>query len=360
MRLSWTGSFAAAALAAGASAAAPPPARNAMTGMNMELAQRVIANQQTPSTEEERRRSPLQADPARRVEFFRPADLDPGSRRFLKDHVVITRSDVRPNGLLFVFFPGTFGRPNNNQWVLEAAAREGYRAIGLEYVNTTDDPARSSLVQICGPGKDPACAGGIRRARWFGGDGGMGVSVAPADAALNRLVRLLKRLDQLHPGEGWGGDLKGDGMDWSRVVVGGHSQGAGMAAFIAKRERVARVVLMSGGPDAQNGDYAAWVKAPAATPGDRWYGLTHAAEPGSAGLVRAYKLLGAPGEPAAPGDPGFATAHIFVVSTPPRAGGLGDPAHGSVAADQVTPLSHDGEAAFMPVWRQMLRVRAAP
>ncbi|WP_204298328.1 hypothetical protein, partial [Stenotrophomonas maltophilia] len=60
-----------------------------------------------------------------------------------------------------------------------------------------------------------------------------------------RLVALLRLLDREQPARGWGHYLDGDGLNWEAILVSGQSQGAGMAAWIARRHKVRRVVLFS-------------------------------------------------------------------------------------------------------------------
>ncbi len=66
-----------------------------------------------------------------------------------------------------------------------------------------------------------------------------------AESIVARLVAALRALDHDDPKTGWGGYLDGDVPRWDRLVVGGLSQGAGMAAYIAKHHACDRVVLFS-------------------------------------------------------------------------------------------------------------------
>jgi predicted esterase len=53
-----------------------------------------------------------------------------------------------------------------------------------------------------------------------------------------------------HPFESWAQYLATpDSIDWSNIIVGGHSQGAGHAAYLAKFNSVNRVLLFSGPND---------------------------------------------------------------------------------------------------------------
>lgn len=149
-------------------------------------------------------------------------------------------------------------------------------------------------------------------------------------------------------------------MNWSRVVIGGHSQGAGMAAFLAKRVAVARVALWSGPSDylpAAHG-FAPWLSAASATPPERWYAMVHRDEAGARTLLAAYAVLGVPGAPAVADASVPQTTHQFIVTLPPRPGpampAIAGPEHGSVAGDLRTPLDAAGRPVYAPVWRAMI------
>src|SRR3954463_12477038 len=62
------------------------------------------------------------------------SSLDPAIRRFDNPHYIVFDSAVGPNAPLLLFLPGTGGRPQNTSEFANAAARQGYRVIGLEYV----------------------------------------------------------------------------------------------------------------------------------------------------------------------------------------------------------------------------------
>src|SRR6266849_6682695 len=132
----------------------------------------------------------------------------------------------------------------------------------------------------CARDPDPACSANFRQRRLFGDPTPSSADDQPAESIVNRLTKLLQYLERSHPDEGWGSYLANGVPDWQRIAVAGHSQGAGMAAFLAKRTPVARVVLLSGPVDFvwPSREPAPWLTAPSATPSERWYGLYHGKE----------------------------------------------------------------------------------
>ena len=111
----------------------------------------------------------------------------------------------------------------------------------------------------------------------FGDDVTDIVDNTQAESIVNRLTKLLVYLDQNHPGEGWASYIQGEKPDWTRIVVSGLSQGAGMSAYIAQREPVARVVLFSSPWDysIEPRSLAPWIGEASVTPPERWFAEYH-------------------------------------------------------------------------------------
>ena len=223
------------------------------------------------------------------VERVRPSVADPAVRDFDYPNLVYGGG---PRGAhLAVFLPGTGGGQDGGpELLLRTIAGQGYRVVFLPY---DDVPAVS---QVC-PKRPPQCSARFREARTFGGGAGGPVANPPAEAIVARLASLLRYLDQRHPEAGWGDYLDGAGRPaWPRIVVSGLSQGAGMAAFIAKRFPVRRVVLFSSpwdeyGPQQRP---APWLFAPSATPPERWWAERHVRENTTRLIAQAYGVLRIP------------------------------------------------------------------
>ncbi|USI72801.1 BPSS1187 family protein [Sphingomonas morindae] len=252
------------------------------------------------------------------LRLVRPSAADPGVIRFDDPNVVIAEGAADRGAPLLVFLPGTDGRPQNVVPLLRVAAAQGYRVIGLSY---DDVPA---VEQRCPGDPDPGCAARFRAARLFGAPGGP-VANPPAEAIVPRLTALLRLLAAERPDQGWQDYLDPAGAPrWPMIALSGFSQGAGMAAFLAKRVAVRRVVLFSSpwdttGPERRP---APWLATPSATPPDRWWAERHRRERTTTLLRAAYATLGIP------------ERQILLIDTEPRGPGRGpNPYHGSTVAN---------------------------
>jgi len=193
--------------------------------------------------------------------------------------------------------------------------------ISLAY---NDTPA---VNVYCPRRPDLGCAEKFRRMRIYG-DGTVinpAVDNTAAESIVNRLVRLLQYLDQREPQLKWGDYLENGAPRWDRIALTGQSQGAGMAAFIAQRHEVARVILFSSPWDFVVTDgnvrgLATWLSAASKTPPQRWYGGYHEQENMAGLIARAYTALRIPPD----------HIRVFQLDLPPalqRVGGR-NPFHG--------------------------------
>lgn len=248
---------------------------------------------------------------------IKPSDADPAISRFNDDnYVVLNETDSTPQQQLVVFLPGTNGKPRNAVDLLTVVAGQGYRAIGLAY---NDSPA---IVQVC-PQRPPPCSGAVRQRRIFGDDVTSVVENTRAESIVGRLTALLNYLDHHDRDRHWGTYLVDGEPDWNRIVISGLSQGAGMAAYLAKRKQVARVVLFSSPWDfyGSSRELAPWIREPGVTPPDRWFAEYHRRENTAALIARAYRQLEIPAD----------HVRVFDLDLPDtlKAAGSDNPFHGS-------------------------------
>jgi len=251
--------------------------------------------QSSASSQTPRSLSACTPEPGRVIECVKPSATDPAIQRFDTPHYVLFNADSGPDANLLVFLPGTGGKPPGPLRFLKAAADAGYRVISLAY---NDTPA---VNVYCPRRRDPDCAEKFRRMR-ISGDGtaiNPAIDNTSAESVVNRLVKLLQYLERQEPQRGWAGYLENGAPKWERIALAGQSQGAGMAAFIAKRQEVARVILFSSPWDFVVTDghvrrLVAWLSAPSKTPPQRWYGGYHAEENMAGLIAKAYAALRIP------------------------------------------------------------------
>ena len=223
-------------------------------------------------------------------EYVKPSQANPNVQQYDTPNVVISLSEGGAPPPLAIFLPGSKGRPENVLPLLNIVAQQGYRVIGLSY---NDEP---SLSQVCPRNPNPQCSANFREVRTFGD--GVGPVENPLDESIvSRLTDLLHYLDRTHPNAGWNTYLDPHGAPaWDRILVSGLSQGAGMAAYIAKRYPVYRVVLFSSPWDTTGHDQhpAPWLSKTSATAPERWWAERHAQEKTTDLIAHAYQALRIP------------------------------------------------------------------
>ena len=297
---------------------------------------------------------------------------------------------------LFVFMPGTGNKPVDYQYFSGEAARAGYHVIGLMYRND------KAIESVCPENRDPSkppramspdedCSGKMRLETLTGvdppADISTDVTVSVANSIDYRLTKLLVYLDGKSPHDGWSRFLKDGEPDWSRIAVGGQSQGAGQAALIAQLRHVPRVVMLSGPPDSRRPNEMPpvvdnWIGI-GRTPASKHFALYHHQDGfvrgpplGTTGITTNLTALGLDrfGAPAAVGAEGpyctdddlgprsdwsFGETRLLTTDLVPhdKDGCKGDTTgnpHRSTARDAYTPVTTDGTPRLLGAWRYML------
>jgi hypothetical protein len=280
-----------------------------------------------------------------------PSKTDPNIKASDGENLVLLDEKAAPDANLLVFIGGTarfrgadepgfdvaqeFAKSFPSAF-LNVAVNLGYRVVSLDF-----EYAPAGTV-ICSRIQDRTCYERFREKKVFGTGNMPEVPTTPAESIVNRLTKLLRYIATQYPDQGWEGYLVNGQPNWGRIALTGHSQGAGLAAFLAKRVKVARVILNSSPWDhyARPPGVDGWLFWPSATPYERWYGLYHAKEGQAAWMKQTYAALRIPHD------------HIRVEKLEPRhpAGIAGDPYHFGVIGINFTPLDADGGYAFRRDW----------
>lgn len=189
-------------------------------------------------------------------------------------HIAVYDLQSNSRHKLFLFLAGTGSKAAGSLTIDSVFAEWGYHAISLDYENDV-------LAASCGHSLDRSTFGRYREAIVTGAPVSKRVKVNPANSILNRFQKLLIYLAKNDPSGGWG-EFVHDGQPiWSRILVAGHSQGSGHAAYIGKLFRVDRVLMFSGPQDYMDtlNAPAPWQARKSATPPSRFFAFLNFKDP---------------------------------------------------------------------------------
>jgi hypothetical protein len=260
---------------------------------------------------------------------------------------------VPSNSELLVFFPGTGGQPDCCQLLLKEAAQLGFHTIGLTYENT------QAVATICR--NNLTCYATVRQNEFDGTDASAYSNVAPAQSISDRLVDMLGYLAKTYPSQGWASFLSGGQVNWNLVVVAGHSQGGGDAAYIAKIEKVEGVIMLSSDVDSTSTTpplAATYLTTGHLTALNRYIGFDHTRDPFYPKIRADWTALDlasfGPAVSVDTSSPPYSHTHQLITSA--AVPNMILATHDSTAVDSATPLCANGTAEFAPVWRYMMEV----
>lgn len=285
-----------------------------------------------------------------------PQVIDPAVNTSTEVHVAINPSpSVNAANKLFVFLPGTGAVPDQYKLILQAGAGRGFHTLGLNYPNPT------AVGILCDGSPDVSlaldCFWNVRLEIITGADSSTLVVVNNANSIVTRLTEALAYLKTTYPTEGWGQYLLANGtVDWSKVIMAGHSQGGGHAGVMAKLYALDRAVYFDSPADwsLTTNQPAAWTLRANVTPATQQFGFTNVDDMlvPYAQLTPIWLNLGLSG-PAMSVDSNvapFSSSHILTTQHAPS--GLVTPTsvHSVTVADQVTPIAVNGVPLFDSVW----------
>ncbi|HEX4031037.1 MAG TPA: hypothetical protein VHX20_11780 [Terracidiphilus sp.] len=171
-----------------------------------------------------------------------PSQTDPAIETVHGPHLVLYDPQKMSRHRLLLFLVGTRGKAESSLNMDRAFASWGYHAISLDYEDNV-------IAVSCAHSLDSNCFGHYRKAIVTGAPVSDKIKVDPANSILNRFQKLLLYLVQHDPAGGWNEFVIDGQPAWSRILVAGHSQGAGHAAYIGKLFPVDRVLMFSGPQD---------------------------------------------------------------------------------------------------------------
>jgi hypothetical protein len=252
-------------------------------------------------------------------------------------------------GPLLLFLPATRARPADYQLFLSAALRDGYHVLGLDYWNLG-----KTLSGTCEA--DPHCYGQVQRNRFDGTRPSRFSSVQPAGSIVSRFRDAIAYLDDHDPDGGWGRFVQGDSdIAWHDIVVAGHSQGGGEAAYIAHIRPVQGALMFSSPVESLGSEHAAWMDRPGRTPVARMYAIDDVRDVFGPRIRGSWKVLGLDGPdgpfrtdtaPPGPDEDPHAILTDIAVGSPAES-------HSRTIKD-TTPIGRDGLPRMEALWQWLL------
>jgi len=252
------------------------------------------------------------------TQFVNPCTTQSGiSCDFVFQHAVTVPGGSTTRHQLVVMLNGTGANPETHFKLNSVLAAKGFHVINLRYDSAIGtSSACPNEVAIA----DPECFRKFRAEIVVGEnvpdpfglvEDSPALTVTAPNSVTNRLLQLVRYLAVNSPSAGWNDYLQHAGgacdspsqntdpcdIDWSKVIVMGHSLGAGVALYLAKLHHVARVAMLSGPVDSYVQD-GATVTAPwisdgqFATPATSMFALEHTGDYALAAETTALDALG--------------------------------------------------------------------
>ena len=189
-------------------------------------------------------------------------------------HLALYDPAVPSNHRLLLYFVGTGVHTEDSLTMDRSFVRLGYHVIALDYDNTV-------VAASCVHSSSSSCFDSYRAAIVSGTPGSDKIRVDPANSILNRFEKLLAYLAKEDAGGKWNEFFADEKPAWNHIVLAGHSQGSGHAAYIAKLYAVDKVLMFSGPQDylSDLDKPAPWESRPSATPPSRFYAFLNTNDP---------------------------------------------------------------------------------
>lgn len=153
-------------------------------------------------------------------------------------HLVIRNTETNVNKL-FLFLGGTGSNTKSYTTISNFTGNLGFDVINLSYPNNVPAASLSNS-------PDSLVFNKYRQEVCYGTPLSPDVTVDTLNCIYTRAVKLINYLDATYPTQNWSQYLtNANALDWTKIVVGGHSQGGGHACYFAKFNNVERVLMFS-------------------------------------------------------------------------------------------------------------------
>lgn len=203
-----------------------------------------------------------------------PGQTDPAIETVHGPSIALYDLQAPARNRLVLFFVGTGAKATGSEKMDSVFALMGYHAISLDYEDNV-------IAVSCAHSLDSNCFDHYRDAIITGAPVSKKIKVNEANSILNRFRKLLIYLVKHDSAGDWEEFTRDSEPLWRRIIVAGHSQGAGHAAYLGKMFDVSRVLMFSGPQDYLDDlDIPApWEGRKGATPPSRFYAFLNLKDP---------------------------------------------------------------------------------
>lgn len=283
-----------------------------------------------------------------------PSATNPNILLYNNPHYVYLDTRVAAKNKLFVFLPGTSGYPSVYKLIEKKAAALGYHSIGLMY------PNGSEIYSASGTNPDNTSFGRCRQEIFDGTDQTLALSVNADNCIKGRLTKLLQYLAVKYPTQNWGQYLVSGQVDWSKVILAGHSQGGGHAFYISKKVSLSKAISFASIDwNTYYNSSAAWIFDAGLTPVSKMYSIISTKDQIFAytNVQTQLNNLGIPGTATSidnTASPYGSTRRLITSATPALT--LLVPDHNITCLDQYVPKTSTGAVApaFDNAWAYLM------
>lgn len=200
--------------------------------------------------------------------YIKPSQTDAGYAA--QDSHYLVYNLTKPITKLVLFIGGSYSRPGNYNLFCDNAATLGFDVISLSYPNNI---AAASLAG----NSDSLAFNKYRQEIAFGTPQSPDVFVDSFNSIYTRTLKLLNFLNSTSNHNFGNYLINSTTIDWSKIIIAGHSQGSGHACYLAKKFPVDRVIMLSGPNDFSTffNNSANWLRTSGVTPSNRMFTLLH-------------------------------------------------------------------------------------
>jgi hypothetical protein len=177
--------------------------------------------------------------------YVKPIQTDVNYAAVQDSHLVVRNTTTNLNKL-FLFIGGTGSNTKGYLTISNFAGNLGFDVINLSYPNNV---AAASLASS----SDSMVFNKYRQEVCYGTPLSSDVTVDTLNCIYSRTVKLINYLNATYPTQNWNQYLiNPTTLNWSKISVGGHSQGGGHACYFAKFNNVERSLMFSSPNDYSN------------------------------------------------------------------------------------------------------------